>query len=580
MTPDAGRNPVDRDRRARPARASIAASLAVILATFSAHRVIAHDAAKPPGSSSQDLLFLGVDRPLIIRVDLEVDGRPHDEIWRDSIRELFAQADADHDGKLSTGEIQSPTPAESTLRDELLALLSSPGLPQCDVNPPDGMISIEEFTALAEQSRGGAFQAIAEIAGAPVRNGAPPSAQASGSGTILFTTLDQNDDGRLSPSEIENGPAALRSRDFDGDGASSIDELDHTRSPFTQAPGIGGGAGAVPVIALTPQQPDRQLLDLLIRSYGAQSDRGVSGIDIAKFSIPDAEAQAYDEDGDRWMSRQELRTFLTHPVSHIHLVARIGNRPEGNPHVEIVKALPLNNVTVKSSDIGLVSVVLADVQMEISVSPRLRSVESMKAACLQRFKQLDGDANGYVDHKEAERNSAFLETFTSFDRDADGKIFEEEFTVIAEGRTRVALARTRMSPADRGKDLLEILDTNRDRRLTQREVLGAVSRFSLWDSDGDKQLAESEIPQIYQLVFDRGLPELPGLMDAMPAERVAADQPAARSGPAWFINMDRNGDGDVSRQEFLGTPPQFRKLDQDLDGLIDSEEATTASIEP
>jgi hypothetical protein len=37
--------------------------------------------------------------------------------------------------------------------------------------------------------------------------------------------------------------------------------------------------------------------------------------------------------------------------------------------------------------------------------------------------------------------------------------------------------------------------------------------------------------------------------------------------------MDRNGDGDVSRREFLGTDEQFREIDTDGDGLISVEEA-------
>jgi hypothetical protein len=47
-------------------------------------------------------------------------------------------------------------------------------------------------------------------------------------------------------------------------------------------------------------------------------------------------------------------------------------------------------------------------------------------------------------------------------------------------------------------------------------------------------------------------------------------------GPVWFRKMDRNGDGDVSRREFLGTKDQFRQVDADGDGIISPEEAEQA----
>ena len=43
--------------------------------------------------------------------------------------------------------------------------------------------------------------------------------------------------------------------------------------------------------------------------------------------------------------------------------------------------------------------------------------------------------------------------------------------------------------------------------------------------------------------------------------------------PAWFVHMDRNNDGDISRREFLGDSRQFRAPDTNGDDFIDRAEA-------
>jgi len=44
--------------------------------------------------------------------------------------------------------------------------------------------------------------------------------------------------------------------------------------------------------------------------------------------------------------------------------------------------------------------------------------------------------------------------------------------------------------------------------------------------------------------------------------------------------MDRNGDGDVSRKEWLGDPAVFDRLDTDKDGLLSADEAKRFSPPP
>ncbi len=89
------------------------------------------------------------------------------------------------------------------------------------------------------------------------------------------------------------------------------------------------------------------------------------------------------------------------------------------------------------------------------------------------------------------------------------------------------------------------------------------------------RIARRQVPRQFQLVVSYGqsranLPVFgPGF----------ADVPMLRDrsrGPLWFRKMDRNGDGDVSRSEFLGTKEQFHRIDGDGDGLIDAAEAERA----
>jgi hypothetical protein len=64
----------------------------------------------------------------------------------------------------------------------------------------------------------------------------------------------------------------------------------------------------------------------------------------------------------------------------------------------------------------------------------------------------------------------------------------------------------------------------------------------------------------------------------VPFGAVAQAKPQAvpARGPAWFRALDKNGDGFVSPQEFIGPPELFAKLDLNGDGRISVEEAEAA----
>jgi hypothetical protein len=118
--------------------------------------------------------------------------------------------------------------------------------------------------------------------------------------------------------------------------------------------------------------------------------------------------------------------------------------------------------------------------------------------------------------------------------------------------------------------LFEELDANADGRLGAREIASCTDRLLARDADRDEWLAADELPYVMVAAFLRS--ESPGEQSFY----VPAASPAPASGatqPSWFRHADFNGDGDVSRREFLGSFEQFLRLDANRDGFIEVAEA-------
>ncbi len=199
------------------------------------------------------------------------------------------------------------------------------------------------------------------------------------------------------------------------------------------------------------------------------------------------------------------------------------------------------------------------------------------------FKQADKDKNGSIDQKEAE-GSQFRNLFKAMDRDGDGKVTEKEFLGYLdhlrdlESRARAGCVSLTLSDQSRG--LFDLLDTNRDGKLSVREMRQAPKLLEQLDRTGKGHLVKTDLPRNYQMTLKRG-PVESGIDQGRAfallyggAGQYEKEKPTV--GPVWFGKMDRNRDGDVSRKEFLGSDEEFRALDTDGDGLISLEEARKA----
>ena len=134
-----------------------------------------------------------------------------------------------------------------------------------------------------------------------------------------------------------------------------------------------------------------------------------------------------------------------------------------------------------------------------------------------------------------------------------------------------------------GRGLFDLLDSNRDGRLSIREMRQAAKLLDVLEKDADGQLSKSKLPRFLQLSVSEGgvgNTQLPPRFANMARVLRPPQPPPPRptAGPAWFRKMDRNGDGDVTLKEFLGREMDFHRFDTNGDGLLDATEAKAAGM--
>ena len=489
------------------------------------------DAPIPLGDTQDFLLFH--DRgPVLLRLHVQIDGKSYGSAWEYYLDRLFTDLDRDGDGFLSKEEAARAPGAEflqSFLQGglNLEAALTTAPFDQLDADR-DGRVSRHEFGAYYRRC---GFDRVRVTV-------IPDRGEAAALTDALFHLLDRDRDGKLSKEELKGAVAALRKVDLNEDEWITPEELlahNPLRSDTTR-----GKTPTLEEVGVVPVKEGRitEHLTAALRK--------------------------------RYPDLKSMDALLAHPPE-LELIVRLGALAANDVRADVFnpdrRLMPLAKTARRTTGAGL-AVDAAGLALDVNASDSGGTVRGLHAFYRQQFDAADTEQRGSLDHKQVEDVPALAALFSLADRDGDLQLTRQEFDSFLDLHARGSIAFITLTVADESLGLFDLIDEHHDGRLSPRELFTAWDRLRGLDRDGDGKLSRDEFPRRLRIRLTQGKSAPRSATISRPT--LAPNTPR---GPAWFRKMDRNGDGYVSRREFLGPQELFDRLDVDGDGLISPEEA-------
>jgi Ca2+-binding EF-hand superfamily protein len=532
--------------------------------------------ARQGSEGARDFVFLSEGKPILIRLDVRIEGKPVQAAWADFMKYLFNYLDVDGDGMLSKEEAERAPSVSQILAGGLAGNgrrgggdTKGPSLAALDTNG-DGKVSLAELSAwyganglapLTVRSNSG--QAAVRGGLALLGRGADPDPDAVRE--AIFKILDTNGDGRLSKEELAAAPAVLLRLDDDQDEMITAREL-------VPNPKRGGGfLAAMRMGGLGSSGSDnaRKVLVSIARMGEAPSD--LIGLMQKRY-------------GRKWTDK-EVAEFVKRPAD-LELKVHLGSKVEERERIEVAGAGALLGGKVKKmGDLALIDLGVARLDLKPGESEENAYgsfADLIRQQVIAQFRQADKDNKGYLTQKDAEASRQFRGRFAAMDRDGDGKLYEKEviawFDQYQKIQARATASGVSLVLDDQSRGLFDLLDVNRDKRLSVREMRGAVGLLKQLDRQGKGYLTKADLPRLYAVTVQPGMGDTAALGGAAAFAALyrtsdGTKREGKRTGPLWFRKMDRNRDGDVSRKEWLFSEELFKQIDTDGDGLLSVEEA-------
>ena len=514
-------------------------------------------------------LVLTPGGPIVVEVTIMSDGKP----FRLAREELTAKIIkmADGDGK-STWKEASANPRFGFGR--FVDYTRSKAQRQAALKRFDrngnGIVDVEDARFLITELGGWAAFNISQ--------GAKALSQPN-----IMKVLDTDGDGVISQEELKSAAEKLKSRDANDNDLLESSEVgggrsrNQYRSQLVNRRRTTGRTGTTAYV-LGPTANLAAIFTALQTKYGGED----KAIRASNFRWLPGLVTELDLDKNGTLdSREMVGLHLVSP--HVVLKVNFGKdemRPQGIRFVSISKLLGNQNrvgdkffkqITIERPGMRLSFV--AQNSSYLSTVNHLRSAQTI----LSRF---DTNKNGYIEKEEIKKVAGNLVAhFDRWDADGDGKVYAKEIEAFYRDQLTPSLTAVTAMASNKGPSFFNALDETGDNRISLREMKLAAKRLASFDENGDGKLGIDEMPVEMSVTFSRG-PNYSGRYQRKgggirPLRTVAS----APKGPNWFVRMDKNGDGDLTRREFLGGKEKFKQLDTNSDGFIERKEAEAVTEE-
>lgn len=502
-----------------------------------------------PRADALDVVVPGGERLVRLQIRVEIDGRSVPAAWDRTFDRLYSFYDRDGDGALDVREADR-LPPPFAVRQVLWG----------QFNPLSGLFpASEDWNPAARGKVGrdelGTLYRRAGLGNVLVGVGTPPATAALTD--ALLKQLDADGDGRVGEPEWRSAVKTLRKLDRNDDELVGPGEL----VTGVAYPGASGNALAFPPSPDGPSAADGPMPPFLIlpvrssETYwadvvtrGRDHDRDAR-LDTTEAGLAPDLFGRLDADKDGRLTAQELARWRELEPDAVWPI-RLGTEKDG------LAASPggRDRFTLEAGRLHF--------ELRAGEGQLPKAATAARADYVARFVDADTDRDGFLAAGDvAKRDQAGLkQVVDAADRDGDGRLSRAELDAWLDLQGEVAGGHVLLTVLDHGAGLFELLDADRDSSLSVRELRGAWDRVRGAGCLVNGRLDCARLPRHLIATVSRGHP-------------VSAPAVARRAGPSWFRAMDRNGDGDVSRREFVGSEADFRAFDADGDGLIRSDEA-------